>query len=466
MSAEKMQNGQIAKTSGFDGRPLRQRFNTVQGYPGSGVWYTFTDADVDGVNDLAVENEHYQVILLGSYPGISSYKSKMNPKVPYFETLEPESGAVGNLKGAVIGEEMYYSQVSDDDDWDGTMDYSGKVERYPWWDAIVKLYTPMRKIDDTRKVSFRITEYDGVLHVVQTAAFSPEYEPIIQIEYHYVFSPGDKAIYWYNSRKFGKIDAPIGETTRVGRVNQAGKVPVGWAIPCNKWDCYDSYYWNKEFSGLCPGDPWKLWMDHTERELPWMEAYEAPPERLMFYYDSRGVYGGNGAIVFPGWVANVPNILNSMSRQYRGWWRIDDLTRKDRLVPGQEVHGGLCACIMTGPEDPVSEAKQIVSGLIDTMVLKMPPEVQASTVLKKGEGEITAYILNPRPEQYKGVLRLNSLEECSLQCEEEYLIESCVPETGKWLLMGSIKGSAMETEGIPISIKPGEMCYVRFRILT
>ncbi|NJD04059.1 MAG: hypothetical protein FIA99_16020 [Ruminiclostridium sp.] len=464
MSIDKIENeNRIRKTSGFDGKPLRQRIGVVAGYPGSGVWYTLTDVDMDGLEDLVVENEYYQVILLGSYPGISSHKSKMNPQVPYFETLEPESGAVGNLKGAVIGEEMYYSQEAQEGEWDGTMDYSGKIEKYPWWDGIVKLYTPMRQIDDTRKVGFRIMELDGIVHVVQTTAFSPEYEPIVKIEYHYIFCPGDKAIYWYNLRQFGRIDAPIGDTRRVGKVNLAGKVPVGWAIPCNKWDCYDSYYWDIELKGLCPGEPWKLWMDHSERELPWVEAKEAPPDRLMFYYDSRGVYGGNGAIVLPGWIVNIPHVRCSMSRQYRGWWRIDDITRDDKVYPGQEVHGGLCACIMTGPGDPVKEAKQIVSQLVDTKVLEAAPEVQSATVLKKNESGITAYILNPRSENFKGSLKIINLEDCNLKEEKDYLIESYLHETKQWNIMGRIKGLAIKTDGVQVSIKVGEMGYIRIR---
>jgi hypothetical protein len=177
--------------------------------------------------------------------------------------------------------------------------------------------------------------------VVETATLSPTYEPIVKIEYHYLFGAGDKSFYWHNMRVFGKVDAPPGSPTRIEAMNLAGKVPVGWALPCNKYDRYDSYYWSPEYNGRCPGQHVDKGWVHTGPDLPWLEVFDAvPPDRIMLYYDSRKEAGGCGAAVVEGWTACVAHLRCSLSRQDPGWWRVDDLTRSDKIEPGMYTSGG------------------------------------------------------------------------------------------------------------------------------
>lgn len=241
-----------------------------------------------------------------AFPGIIAFKSKITRFRGYFETINPLSGAVGKLRGTVWSEEMYFDVGPE------------KPLALPWWDPIYNLFTPHRDVMEwERKLNLEVLQHNDILHVRQFCSLCPDYEPIVSIKYHFVFLPRCKAFFWYNIRQYGQVDTPPGSPTRVVRVNAAGRVPVGWALPCNKPECFDSYYWDSQYHEICNGGP-DLWINRKKKELPWLESKGAPPEKIMLYYDSREIYGGNGAIMLEGWTKSALGLTCSMSRQYPG----------------------------------------------------------------------------------------------------------------------------------------------------
>ena len=90
---------------------LKERIPSLKGYPGKGIWWQLADVSRDGREDFVVENEFYQIVISSAFPGISSWKIKTIAEGDYCETIEPESCAVGELRGAVWGEEMCYVAV-------------------------------------------------------------------------------------------------------------------------------------------------------------------------------------------------------------------------------------------------------------------------------------------------------------------------------------------------------------------
>ncbi|RKY75192.1 hypothetical protein DRQ12_12300 [candidate division KSB1 bacterium] len=440
---------------------LEQRIPVLKGYPGSGIWWRLADVSRDGREDFVVENEFYQLVISSAFPGISSWKIKTCAEGGYRETIEPESCAVGELRGAVWGEEMYYVAIGADTPWDGRMKYHSDELTY-WWDGIALLFTPMREVNHTRKVRFRVKEYPNSVHVVQTVTFSPKYEPVVKIEYHYIFMAGQKTFLWHNLRKYGAIDAPPGSSTRIERMNVAGKVPVGWALPCNKIGLYDSYFWSEEEHGLYNQD-WREYLVYRwGKEIEWFKRPGGPPpNNIMMYYDSKGINGGHGVVVANGWTDNCPNTLSTMSGSWPGAWRIDDTTSEDKLEPDMETYGGLCAPFITAPTNPIAEAKQIRDQFVGTDCLDAPPSVRSTTAILKEKKGISVFVINPREGDLNFRFKLKDMEKIGLIEQKTYTFSFYSQQEEKWINGFGISGAALVSEGLPIHVDSGEIGYFK-----